>query len=182
MAVLLDLSFAAEGTPLRHCRMSFQLPRLLAAVPAAAADEPLRCPVQVGPNSGELAVRISIGAVADVVPGQSCHEGPLLQEPRGRVLDSPEKGTQLADDLQSPQHEPVPFLQFAGPTSQDPAVLSAHRADPDHVKIAWSKLGQRLPGTDVGQDRGVGLGVDVKRSDFPTQLLEGSAHRPRSGE
>ena len=67
------------------------------------------------------------------------------------------------------------FLQASGSTSQDPAVLRAHRAGPDHVKIVRSKPGQWLPGTDVGQDCGVGLGVDVKRHDFPAQLLEGSA-------
>ena len=59
---------------------------------------------------------------------------------------------------------------------RDPAVFGANGGSPDHVKVAWSELGQRLPGANVRHDGGAGVGVDVKRGDFPPQLLEGSAH------
>ena len=62
------------------------------------------------------------------------------------------------------------------PWSQDPAVFGVNGGSPNHVKVAWSELGQRLPGANVRHDGGAGVGVDVKRGDFPPQLLEGSAH------
>ncbi|CAE7821031.1 unnamed protein product, partial [Symbiodinium necroappetens] len=65
----------------------------------------VKCPRQIGPNPGELAVRISIGSAG--------RAGPL----------------------------PPTFWAYESRT-------------------------------DVSQDCGVGLGIDVKRSDFPTQLLE----------
>ena len=178
VAVLHDFSLAPDGAPLSDLGLAALLPGLLAAVAAKPADGPFRHPVQVAPDPGELAVRIAVSAVADVSPRQRRHEGAQLEQAGGWILQGPEARLQLLDYLQSSQHQPVAFFQTPGPPGQHPAVLGAHRAGPDHVEIARRELGQRLPAADVGADRWTGLGVHVKRDDFPPQLLEGSAHRP----
>ena len=60
--------------------------------------------------------------------------------------------------MQSPQHQPVALLQPSGTSRQHAAVLGAYWAGPDHVEIAWSKLGQRLPAANVAQMVGLALG------------------------
>ena len=74
-----------------------------------------RNPVQVAPDPGELAVRVAVGAVADVLPGQARHEGAELQEPGGRILQGPEARAEVLDDLQSSLHQAVALLEASGP-------------------------------------------------------------------
>ena len=177
MAILHDLALAAEGAALRNLGVAGLFPGPLAPITADAADRPLGHPVQVAPDPGELAVRVAVGAVVDVLPGQPRHEGTELQEPRGGILQSPEAKPKLLDDLQSPLHQAVALFQPPGPASQDPAVFGANGGSPDHVKVARRELRERLPRADVRADGRVGFGVDVKRGDFPTEFREGSAHR-----
>ena len=69
VAVLHDLTLAAEGAPLRHLWMATLFPGLLAAVAAKPANRSLGRPVQVAPDPGELAVRVAVSAIAHVLPG-----------------------------------------------------------------------------------------------------------------
>ena len=171
VAVLHDFALAAEGAPLRNLTVATRA--------ADAANLSPGHPVQVAPDPGELAVRVTVSAIADVLPGQPRHEGAEVEEPRGRILQSPEARLQFLDYLQSSQHQAVALLEAPGPASQDPAVIGANRRSPDHVKVAWGELGKRLPGADVGADGRVGFRVDIKRGDFPPQFREGSSQAGR---
>ena len=88
MAILDDLAASTKRSPLRHFRMPARASGLLATKSPHAAHGPFRQPVQVAPYSGELAIRVAVGAIADVLPGQPHHEGAELQEPCGRRLSS----------------------------------------------------------------------------------------------
>ena len=79
---ILPSADAAPAPP----RVAAQLSGPLAAVAGYPAHRPLGRPAQVASDPGELAVRVAVGAVADILPGQACHEGTELQEPRGGIL------------------------------------------------------------------------------------------------
>ena len=123
---------------------------------AAGALEALACP-----RSCALAVGAAIGAVGHVQEGQPFHVGPRLEQPALRVLEPPEPGLEVVDELQRPERHPVAFLQAARPPGQglrqrtlSPAGLLAAR---DNIRPAEEGRLADLTFVRKKEDRRVGL-------------------------
>ena len=130
---------------------------------------------QRAPDPGALPVGAAVGAVSHVLEGEAFHVGPRLEQPALRVLQAPEPGLEVVDELQRPEHQPVALLQAPRPPGQGLRELAADRGRPDDLEVAGRKLGV-VPVQDVTFDRGLALQVQAR--DLPAQGLEGPADAP----
>ena len=73
---------------------------------------------QRAPDPGALAVGAAVGAVGHVLEGEAFHVGPRLEQPALRVLQAPEPGLEVVDELQRPEHQAVALLQAPRPPGQ----------------------------------------------------------------
>ena len=133
---------------------------------------------QRAPDPGAVPVG-AVGAVGHVLEGEAFHVGPRLEQPALRVLEAPEPGLEVVDELQRPEHQPVALLQAPRPPGQGLRELAADRGRPDDLEVPGRELGV-IPVQDVALDRGLALQVQAR--DLPAQGLEGSADAPGAGE
>ena len=99
--------------------------------------------------------------------------------PALRVLEPPELGLEVVDELQRPEHQPVALLQAPRPPGQGLRELAADRGRPDDLEVP-GREGGVVPVQDVTLDRGLALQVQARH--FPAQGLEGPADAPGAGE
>ena len=130
---------------------------------------------QRAPDPGALAVGAAVGAVGHVLEGEAFHVGPRLEQPALRVLEAPEPGLEVVDELQRPEHQPVALLQAPRPPGQGLRELAADRGRPDDLEVPGRKLGV-VPVKDVTFHRGLALQVQARH--LPAQGLEGPADAP----
>ena len=129
MAILHYLATAADGAPLRFFGMATKPSGPLTAVTANATHGLLGHPVQVASEPGELAIGVAVGAIADIPPRQASHEGAELEQACGRFSIAQNRGCNswMRCKVRS--------------TSLSPSSNRLSAPGPDHVEIAWRKLG-----------------------------------------